>query len=426
MLSRALSTLLLFPLTASLAMAQAGPDATTVAKKALDLMIAQKYSELQTMFAPAYRGAATDQQLAKLGIKPEWGAVQSVGDPSVQDLGPVKIVTIPVKFAAQNYNFVVYVNASKEVGQLGFRATEPAWQHPPYAKLDAFKEREVTVGEGEWSVSGTLTVPVGRGPFPAVVLVHGTGQRDRDDTAFANKMFKDLAEGLASRGIVCIRYEKRIKQHANKMLGKPYTLDDDITDDAAKAAALLRTQPEVDPKKVYILGHELGGYAAARVVEADGKLAGIVLFAANERPLEDLFIDQALATDKPAKYLEGIRIAAARIKKLDPGDVDRPQELGFPISYWLDLRSYDPGALTKDFSGHLLVLAGERDFQVPMTDFEQWKKVLAGRKDVVFKSYPALNHLFIAGAGKSSEDEYKKPGHVAPEVIDDLAKFLAQ
>jgi len=81
----------------------------------------------------------------------------------------------------------------------------------------------------------------------------------------------------------------------------------------------------------------------------------------------------------------------------------------------------------KQFPGRVLVLAGERDFQVPMTDFAAWKQALAGRKDAaVFKSYPALNHLFLAGEGKSTEEEYKKPGHVAADVIDDLAKFLTQ
>jgi len=234
-----------------------------------------------------------------------------------------------------------------------------------------------------------------------------------------------VAEGLAARGVVSVRYEKRIKQYGSKMSGKAYTLDDDITEDAAKAAALLRTQTEVDPNKVFILGYELGGYAAPRIAEADGKLAGVVLFAANERPLEDLFVDQAVATAKPEQYLTGIKISAARIKKLDQGDADGPPVLGLPVSYWLDLRSYDPGPLVKQFPGRVLVLAAERDFQVPMTDFGEWKKVLAGRKDVTLKSYPALNHLFMAGEGKSNEDEYKKPGHVAPEAIDDLAKFLA-
>jgi hypothetical protein len=424
--SRALSTLFVFPLLAALLAAQPAQDPTAVARKALDLMLAKKYSDLQPMFARAYRDAATEEKLAKLGAQPAWGAVQSVGDPSVQDMGPVKIVTLPVKFAAQNYNFVVFVNPSNEIGQLGFRLAEMPWQHPPYSKSDAFKEREVTVGSGDWKLPGELTVPTGKGPYPAVVLVHGSGARDLDETAYTNKVFKDLAEGLATRGIVTVRYDKRIKVYAPKMLSKPYTLDDDITEDAAKAAALLRTEPEVDPAKVYILGYEVGGYAAARIADADGKLAGIVLFAANERPIEDLIVDQAVATAKPDKYLATIRDTAKGIKKLDQGDADGPPLLGLPVSYWLDLRTYDPGPMIKQFSGRVLVLAAERDFQVPMTDFQAWKKALAGRKDTTFKSYPALNHLFIAGEGPSSEEEYKKPGHVAAETIDDLAKFLGQ
>jgi hypothetical protein len=425
--TRVLSTLLVFPLTAALLLAQPAADATAVARKALDLILAKKYSELQPMFTRAYRDAATEERLSKLGVQPAWGAVESVGEPSVRDMGPVKIVTIPVKFAARSFDFVAYINASNEIGLLGFHPAEPSWQPPEYAKPDAFKEREVTVGDGDWKLPGTLTVPAGKGPYPAVVLVHGSGQRDRDETSFANKVFKDLAVGLAARGVASLRYEKRIKQYPSKMLGKSYTLDDDIAEDAAKAAALLRTQPEVDPQKVFILGYELGGYAAPRIAEADGKLAGIVLMAANERPLEDLFVDQAAATAKEgADYRTKVTAAAAHIKKLDQGDADGPPILGLPVAYWLDLRSYDPGSLVKQFPGRVLVLAGERDFQVPMTDFDAWKKALTGRKDVVFKSYPALNHLFMPGEGKSTEDEYKKPSHVAPEAIDDLAKFLTQ
>ena len=72
----------------------------------------------------------------------------------------------------------------------------------------------------------------------------------------------------------------------------------------------------------------------------------------------------------------------------------------------------------------MLILQGERDYQVTMTDFALWKAAVGNSKGVVMKSYPALNHLFVAGEGKSLPAEYNKPGHVAPAVIDDIAKFI--
>ena len=73
----------------------------------------------------------------------------------------------------------------------------------------------------------------------------------------------------------------------------------------------------------------------------------------------------------------------------------------------------------------ILVLQGERDYQVTMNDFLGWKKALAGRRDATLKSYPKLNHFFVAGEGRSGPEEYRKPGHVAAEVVDDIAAFVA-
>ena len=115
-----------------------------------------------------------------------------------------------------------------------------------------------------------------------------------------------------------------------------------------------------------------------------------------------------------------------RVKALEPGDADAPNLLGMPVSYLLDLKGYDPVALAKRVGLPMLILQGERDFQTTMKDFSLWKTGLATRKDAVFHSYPALNHLFVPGEGKSTEAEYRKPGHVAPEVIDEIAKWLGK
>jgi dienelactone hydrolase len=304
---------------------------------------------------------------------------------------------------------------------------ETAWQRPAYSKPDSFREREVTVGDGQWKLPGTLTVPAGQGPFPGIVLVHGSGPNDRDETVGGTKVFKDLAEGLASRGVVVLRYEKRTRQYSAAMAGLGnFTVEQETEEDAIKAAALLRAQPEVNPKRVFVLGHSLGGYVAPRIAEQDGKLAGLVVLAANVRPMEDLIVEQAEYLGVTADNLKTAKAVAAKVKSLEPGDEDSPPVLGVPVAYWLDLKGYDPVALAKKLALPMLILQGERDFQVSMKDFALWKAAVGGSKGVTMRSYPALNHLFVAGEGKGTEAEYRKPGHVAPEVIDDIAKFVSQ
>jgi fermentation-respiration switch protein FrsA (DUF1100 family) len=200
------------------------------------------------------------------------------------------------------------------------------------------------------------------------------------------------------------------------------TVKEETVDDAVRAAALLRTQPEIDPKRVYVLGHSLGGNVAPRIARDDGKLAGLVILAGSVRPLEDLMVEQIDYLSP--KDGQAIRAQVAKVKALEPGDQDAPAILNAPASYWLDLKGYDPAALAKKLAVPMLILQGERDYQVSMQDFALWKAALGSRKDVTFRSYPALNHLFMTGEGKSLPAEYQKPGHVAPEVIEEIARFV--
>jgi uncharacterized protein len=241
------------------------------------------------------------------------------------------------------------------------------------------------------------------------------------------KVFKDLAEGLASRGIAVLRYEKRTKMYALRAAAaKSFTIEEEIVLDAVRAAALLRTQKEINPRRVYVLGHSLSGYISPRIASTDGKLAGVIVFAGNARPLEELIVDQAEYLSYPAQQIQRLKAEAAKVKALETSDADAPKIMGMPAPYLLDLKGYDPIAAAKKVTVPMLFVQGERDFQVTMKDFALWKTGLAARKDTTFKSYPALNHLFVAGEGKSTEVEYRKPGHVAPEVIEDIAKWIAQ
>jgi uncharacterized protein len=400
-------------------MAQPAGDPAATARKALDLLLSEKYAELAPLLTPDMQKSYPAEALAKLRLS--FGALKEVEKASVQPAGANTIVVIPAHFEARNYNFRFIINKEGLVAGMFPLLGEAAWQRPPYSKPDSFHERDVTIGDDQWKLPGTLTLPNGNGPFAAVVLVHGSGANDRDNTKGASKVFRDLAEGLASRGIAVLRYEKRTQIYRGV---KPATVDEETVTDAARAAALLRTQKEIDPRRVYVLGHGLGGYVAPRIAEEDGKLAGIILFAANARPIEDVALDQAQYLGVSAKDLEGIKAAVQRVKALDAADSDAPPLLGIAVTYLLDLKTYDPVAAARSQAIPILVLQGERDFEANMKDFGMWKTGLASRKDVTFQSYPALNHLFVAGEGKSLESEYRKPGHVSPEVIDTIAKWV--
>jgi uncharacterized protein len=423
MLIRALRIL---PLLSVLLAAQPAQDSTALAKKALDLFLAGQYADFLQMSTADVQKGLPAAEMAKVGTTIKtYGALEKLGDPATTKSGPNSIVVFPAKFANQNINFRIIINGSGQVAGFFQLPGGVNWQRPEYSQPATFKERDVTVGEGEWKLPGTLTVPVGAGPFPAVVLVHGSGPNDRDETVGGAKVFKDLAEGLASRGIVVLRYEKRTLQYRARIAAiKNFTVQEESVEDAVAAIASLRKQPEVNGSRVFVIGHSLGGYVAPRIAEQDGKLAGMVLMAGNVRPMEDLLVEQVEYMGIKGDPLERAKALQAKVKKLESADEDSPALGGVPVSYWVDLKEYDPAAEAKKLGIPLLILQGERDYQVTMTDFGLWKTAVGSGKGVVMKSYPALNHLFVAGEGKSMPAEYSKPGHVAAAVIEDIAKFV--
>jgi dipeptidyl aminopeptidase/acylaminoacyl peptidase len=195
---------------------------------------------------------------------------------------------------------------------------------------------------------------------------------------------------------------KRTKQYPHQCAAdKNFTMNQETVDDAVTAAAFLRAQPEIDPRRVFVLGHSQGGYMAPRIAARDPKLAGLIVMAGNVRPLEEVIKDQ--------------------FAYLGAGSAAMPH---LPEPYMRDLDGYNPAAEAARQNVPMLILQGERDYQVTMKDFNLWKAALSSRKSVAFHSYPKLNHLFIPGEGKSLPAEYEKPGHVDVQVIEDIADWI--
>jgi dienelactone hydrolase len=416
------------------------PELTVKATALVDALAKEDYAaagkdfdEVMRKAMPADKCKETWQAVVK-----QVGAFQKRTGTRAEKTGKYDVVFVTCKFEKLALDVKVVFNADKQVTGLFFQAAKSAYafKPPPYARPDSFRESEVVVGSGEWALPGTLTLPKGEGPFAAAVLVHGSGPQDRDETIGPNKPFRDLAWGLASQGIAVLRYEKRTHTHGHRMAKdkEAITLDAEVVEDALAAVAELRKHKEIDGRRVFVIGHSLGALMAPRVGSRNPSLAGLVLLAGNARPLEDLILEQIIyiyslkgdLSDRDKEALDKLKKQVARVKdaKLTADASAAELPLGIPSSYWLELRSYDQSATAARLKQPLFIAQGERDYQVTMADFEAWKKALASRRNVTFRSYPKLNHLFMEGENKAKPAEYEKAGHVSRELVDDLAAWI--
>jgi uncharacterized protein len=416
------------------------PEQTAMAIDLVDALAKGDYATAGKSFDGVMRKAMPADKLKETWreVVKQVGPFQKRTGTRVEKVGKYDVVLVTCRFEKLALDVRVVFNADKQVSGLQFRPAKGAYDFkpPPYARPASFRETEVVVASGEWTLPGTLTLPKGDSPFAAAVLVHGSGPHDRDETIGPNKPLRDLAWGLASQGVAVLRYEKRTHTHGAKMAEhkENITLDAEVVDDAVAAVAELRQHKEIDGKRIFIVGHSLGATMAPRIGSRDASLAGLVLLAGNARPLEDLILEQITyitslkgeLSDKDKEELDKLKKQVARVK--DPKlAVDVPAAelpLNIPAPYWLDLRAYDPRATATRLKQPMLILQGERDYQVTMADFEAWKKALGSRRNVTFRSYPRLNHLFIEGEGKSKPAEYTKGGHVARDLVDDLAAWI--
>lgn len=357
------------------------------------------------------------------------GPLQRLGATRAETAGGGGPVVVPLVFARAALDLRVVVNAEGKLAGLFLAPSAPAeaWQPPAYGAANALEQ---AVAVGTLALPGWLVRPAGPGPFPAAVLVHGSGPTDADETVGPNKPFRDLALGLAAHGIATIRYAKRTYARPTEFtVERRYSVKEETVDDAVAAIRLAAATPGLDARRVWLIGHSLGGFLAPRIAAAAPELAGLVILAGATRAFEDLLVEQLITLqgpDSPAVAAAQAAVRTIRDPALRPEQTVDMLGAKLPGSYFLDLRDYDPARTAAGLPIPILVLQGERDYQVRRADYDGWARVLANRPRDRLKLYPRLNHLFQEGEGPSGPTEYLRPNmHVAPEVISDIASFIA-
>jgi uncharacterized protein len=366
------------------------------------------------------------------------GTLLSMDTERITEVENYWMVIIRCHFQSAIIDVQVVFDEQHQISGLNFIPTQMEYHAPDYVTEADFHEEEVTIGEGKWALPGTLTLPNGPSPFPGVVLVHGSGPNDRDETIGPNKTFRDLAWGLATRGVSVLRYDKRTFTHAKQFTPEivdKLTSKEEVLDDALLAISLMRQRPEVDPEQVFMIGHSMGATLAPRLGQLDPELAGIIIMAGITRPLEDTILDQFTylyhlsgeINDQQKSELKELQVKVDRVKDLNIKDqIPSPElPLGISVAYWMDLNEHNVVDAAKTLTMPILILQGGRDYQVlAEVDFKGWKDALKGQGNVTFQLFPKLNHLFIKGEGRSTPQEYLVEGHVEEEVIDTIARWI--
>ena len=437
----AIASLLLLALGAGLAMslparAQA-VDGKAIAIRALDHMDAGEYAQVEAMFDADMAKAVPADKLKAVweSLPAQVGKATGRGDAQTMEQAGSTLVQVPLHFEKAELMAKFAIESGGKI--VGFmiqpaQAAAPPAPAPPVAEDASFSEREVMVGGDDRALPATLALPKGDGSFPAVVLVHGSGPHDRDETIGPNKPFLDIARGLAAQGIAVLRYEKRTKARPQDFASGMFGVDEETTNDAVQAVATLRGIDGIDPKRVFVLGHSQGGMMAPRIAAVSGHVAGLVLLAAPARSLLDIVIEQnrrlAVLDDGKTSDAERDAITAiiqqVRITRDAATDPATKTVMGLPANYWRSIDSVDPVAEARSVGLPMLVLQGARDIQVVDADWQGWRGAFHADPKVSFKLYETLNHLAMPGEGDGTLAEYQQPSHVDATLIDDVAAWI--
>ncbi len=423
-LSLALLAAIALPVQAQPVPAQEAASHT--ASHLLDLLDRGEFAAAHTLFDPVMRQAVPLPVLEQV-----WKSMPAAGS-----RGPMRLVeengvhsaSIALQRGTQQFEALVSIAADGQVSGLLIRPASTAAPAPAVPNEAPFVERETEVGSGATALPATLALPKGDGPFPAVVLVHGSGAHDRDERIGPNRPFLDIARGLAAQGIAVLRYDKRSHARPQDLAAQP-DIDAETTDDALLAVARLRQTPGIDAERIFVLGHSQGGMMAPRIGQRDPRIAGLILLAAPARNLLDILLEQNVrllslqgSLDSPAGQAHMAKLRAD-IAAVRHGDSDT-RLLGQPARYWQSVDAVDPLAEARQSRQPLLILHGGQDIQVVDADWQAWQAAFARNPRVRLRHYPELNHLAMPSPASAGLAAYQIPAQVDAGLIADIADWI--
>jgi hypothetical protein len=334
----------------------------------------------------------------------------------------------------------------KDKAELERRRPQNPVKPYPYPEEDVTYENKV---QGD-TLAATLTIPQGKGPFPAVLLITGSGPQDRDESLMGHKPFLVLSDWLTRKGIVVLRADDR---GIGKSTGNFTTATTaDFATDVEAGVAFLKTRSEVDPRRVGLIGHSEGGIIAPMVAARNHDVGFIVMMAGSGVPGDQILVQQTLliseaaglSKDKAEKNAtEEREMLALVMQDKDPavlrdklraklaGEMKESQvdaQIKTLTSPWFQyFLAYDPATALRKVTCPVLVLNGEKDLQVSSAqNLPAIRKALqdGGNKNFEVDELPGLNHLFQTAKTGAPSEYAEIEETMSPVALDKIANWI--
>ncbi|MDR1195429.1 MAG: alpha/beta hydrolase [Endomicrobium sp.] len=329
----------------------------------------------------------------------------------------------------------------------------------PYTEEDIVFENK----KAEIKLAATLTVPQGKTPFAAVVLISGNGPQNRDEEIFGHKPFLVIADYLTRNGIAVLRYDDRGVANSEGHFGSAQISD--FVSDVQSAVEYLKTRKEIDEKNIGLIGYGEGAAIASITASEDNDISFIILLAAQGVSGKNIILKQTELINKAAKtgkkqLKRDLRVNKKSIEIMtDTEDISKtrgllieylgkafddfspaevPKGMGktdFMRAYinmytnprMLDYLNYNPAETLKKVKCPVFAVWGAKDLQISAKEnFKAVKKALeeGGNKNFALKIFARLNHLFQE-CNTGLPEEYRQIEQTfAPEVLEEILKKI--
>ncbi|KAF2151615.1 alpha/beta-hydrolase [Myriangium duriaei CBS 260.36] len=434
-------------LTSILRLIQASDDTLALARikapKIIEMLEQDNFRALHSNLVPALCYILPERLLregfhmVRLGA----GPIVNVGEPVISR-GIFANVKVLVEFKRAKFTIGFRMTSAGKLLTLNlspaqFLSSPNAWKPPAYVQSAVVKEVDVNLGAFGSRVSGVLTLPSSGGRYPCVIMLSGSGPCDKDSSVGALKPFKDLALGLARFGVASLRFDKVTYAHGLriKLLQKKFTLTDEYVPHALDALTKCLAHPNIMPDGVFVLGHSLGGLVASRLATIDSRITGCILLATPAQGVHQCLLRQLRyfadqddpSDDSPKPILDEIQrqVDLADSPDLNLATPASNLPMGIGPAYWLDMRNYDSVEDCHRLQKPILIIQGGRDYQVTIDDdYRRFVDILGGKSGVHMRVYDKCNHLFVAGEGRPSPNEYQTAGNVEKDVIRDISRWI--